>query len=229
MLIVLLPEISAPLTCSLSSQASDRYLSWGQRCLWAAKQTGFCSQTPGASLRQAKGKKLWTCLLFYAAQYRPLDAIHNRGLLWRKGGGDACTQDIWRLEVCWSQTCYSTEEHAAGRAWWLRLAVVLIVRCELSDMLQHRGACGWQGLVAEADCGPDRKMWAKQHGRGRMELPDYQRTGGLMSMRSICCPYHSPNDIRLQPVFSLDLESGPWATRHFFWGSAPPKSQEMIS
>ena len=36
--------------------------------------------------------------------------------------------------------------------------MVLIVRCELSDMLQHRGACGWQGLVAEADCGPDRKM-----------------------------------------------------------------------
>lgn len=27
-----------------------------------------------------------------------------------------------------------------------------------SDVLQHRGACGWQGLVAEADCGPDRKM-----------------------------------------------------------------------
>ena len=143
MLIVLLPEISAPLTCSLSSQASDRYLSWGQRCLWAAKQTGFCSQTPGASLRQAKGKKLWTCLLFYAAQYRPLDAIHNRGLLWRKGGGDVCTQDIWRLEVCWSQTCYSTEEHAAGRAWWLRLAVVLIVRCELNSM----AVAAWSFLI----------------------------------------------------------------------------------
>ena len=64
--------------------------------------------------------------------------------------------------------------------------MVLIVRCELSDvlqhtgacsqhgrgrtgypetrgvltsdMLQHRGACGWQGLVAEAGCGPDCKM-----------------------------------------------------------------------
>ena len=27
-----------------------------------------------------------------------------------------------------------------------------------SDVLQHRGACGWQGLVAEAGCGPDCKM-----------------------------------------------------------------------
>lgn len=27
-----------------------------------------------------------------------------------------------------------------------------------SDMLEHRGARSWQGLVAEAGCGPDRKM-----------------------------------------------------------------------
>ena len=72
-------------------------------------------------------------------------------------------------------------------------------------------------------------MWAEQSGPGHTELPDYQRTGGLMSMRSICCPYHTPKDIRLQPVFPLDLEAGPWATRHFFRGSAPTKSQEMIS
>ena len=32
------------------------------------------------------------------------------------------------------QTCNSTQEHVAGRAWWLRLAVVLIVRCELNSM-----------------------------------------------------------------------------------------------
>ena len=129
MLIVLLPEISAPLTCSLSFQASDRYLSWGQRCLWAAKQTGFCSQTPGASLHQAKGKKAVDLPSLLCS---PVQAIRR-----------------------YTQSRSSLKE---GRRRCVRTGYPETRGVLKSDVLQHRGACGWQGLVAEAGCGPDCKM-----------------------------------------------------------------------
>lgn len=200
MLIVLPPAISAPLTCSLSSQASNRCLSWGQRCLWAAKQTGFCSQDTWSKPGSGQGKKAVDLPSLLCS---PVQAVR-----------------------CYTQPRSSLKE---GRRGCVHTGYPETRGVLKSDMLQHRGACSWQGLVAEASCGPDRNMWAKQHGCGCTELPDYQRTGRLMSMRSICCPCHSPNDIRVQPVFPLDLEAGPWATRHFFRGSAPPKSQKMIS
>lgn len=178
MLIVLPPAISAPLTCSLSSQASNRCLSWGQRCLWAAKQTGFCLKTPGASLDQAKGKSCGPAFLLCS----PVQAVRchtqPRSSEGRRRGcvhtGYSETRGVLKSDMLQHRGACS-----AGRAWWLRLAVGLIVTCELN-----------------------------QHGCGCTELPDYQRTGRLMSMRSIVVPV-TVQMTSGSSSLSSDLEAGP--------------------
>lgn len=105
----------------------------GQWHPWTAKWTGFCSQPPEASLDQAKGKSCGPAFSFMQP-VRGSDAIRNkRSLL--KGGRrrKAVHKGIWRLRVYWSQMCYRTEEHVAGRVWRRRLSVLLTLRCKLSN------------------------------------------------------------------------------------------------
>ena len=128
-LIVLPPAISAPLTCSLSSQASNRCLFWGQRCLWAAKQTGFCSQDTWSKPESGQGKKAVDLPSLLCS---PVQAIR-----------------------CYTQPRSSLKE---GRRGCVHTGYPETQGVLKSDMLQHRGACSWQGLVAEASCGPDRNM-----------------------------------------------------------------------